>query len=224
LAWYEDLDQDGFGNANQAIYSCDEVTGYADQLGDCDDEDKTFNPDAAESCDDPVDHNCDGSVAYADADADGVPACLDCDDRNADALPGGVEVCDGADNDCNSNADDGASDAPTWFADADDDGYGDLNKTSSACNQPEGFVTDSTDCLDTEGGVNPGAAEDCATDLDDNCDTVVNEECDVVGDDTGDTGGGGKDTGCGNCSTAPDGTSAGLFALGLVGLLRRRRR
>jgi len=33
----------------------------------------------------------------------------DCDDRSAAAHPGGVEVCDGVDNDCNGQIDDGAA-------------------------------------------------------------------------------------------------------------------
>jgi hypothetical protein len=36
-----------------------------------------------------------------------VPACNDCDDTRNDVLPGGTEVCDGADNDCNRAIDDG---------------------------------------------------------------------------------------------------------------------
>jgi len=39
----------------------------------------------------------DGEV---DGDADGSPACADCDDSAAQNLPGGTELCDGIDNDC----------------------------------------------------------------------------------------------------------------------------
>ena len=42
-----------------------------------------------------------------DEDGDGAGACLaDCDDSSAEAAPGGTEVCDGLDNDCNRLIDD----------------------------------------------------------------------------------------------------------------------
>jgi len=42
--------------------------------------------------------------------APGAPGACgdDCDDRSASAHPGGVEICDGVDNDCNGKVDDGA--------------------------------------------------------------------------------------------------------------------
>jgi hypothetical protein len=40
----------------------------------------------------------------------------DCDDTNANAHPGGVEVCDGVDNDCNGIVDDGAEFTPVGDA------------------------------------------------------------------------------------------------------------
>ena len=68
-------------------------------------------------------------VCYADLDRDGhfgvLPGKLageagacgdDCDDRNAAAFPGGSEICDGADNDCNGVVDDGSSLSPSGEA------------------------------------------------------------------------------------------------------------
>ncbi len=66
------------------------------------------------------------------------------------------------------------TDAPTCYADADGDGYGNVSVTLVQCNQPIGYVTDSTDCDDTDPDVHPGAAEVC-NGLDDNCDGSIDE-------------------------------------------------
>ncbi len=104
--WYVDKDGDGFGVATGAtIVACDKPDGYAEQVGDCNDNDPAFYPGAPETnCDDPNDYNCDGSVGYVDADGDGHPACQDCDDTDATVYPGAPELCDGKDNNCNGSA------------------------------------------------------------------------------------------------------------------------
>ena len=48
----------------------------------------------------------------------------DCDDRNPNVKPGGDEVCDGFDNDCNGVVDDNPSDIQIYYADNDGDGFG----------------------------------------------------------------------------------------------------
>ncbi len=103
---------------------------------DCDDDDKDVNPLADEVCDG-KDNDCDGDVDldavdgttwYADEDGDGfgdltvkqnacdqvegwVEDSTDCDDTSDQAFPGGTEVCDGLDNDCDFVAD------KPWFDD-----------------------------------------------------------------------------------------------------------
>jgi hypothetical protein len=50
----------------------------------------------------------DGTGDVTDADGDGAPWCNDCDDHNAGAHPGAVEICgNGIDDDCNGLVDDG---------------------------------------------------------------------------------------------------------------------
>jgi len=44
-----------------------------------------------------------------DLDGDESNACLDCDDDNSSIYPGATEVCDGLDNDCNDQTDEGSS-------------------------------------------------------------------------------------------------------------------
>jgi hypothetical protein len=93
------------------MHVCDEMPV------DCDDRDNC----TLDRCD-PATGQCAHPPATLDADGDGHRAPLpskrpgetgscgdDCDDRNASAHPGGVEVCDGADNDCNGTVDDNAS-------------------------------------------------------------------------------------------------------------------
>jgi hypothetical protein len=45
--------------------------------------------------------------------------------------------------------------AQTFYADADGDGFGDLNTTISACSAPNGYVLNSDDCDDMNAAINP---------------------------------------------------------------------
>ncbi len=172
-AWYPDEDGDGYGSVDGVLVTCEQPEGYIATGGDCDDADTGFHPGASETdCTDPADYNCDGSTGYADVDGDGFPACEECDDGDADINPDAAEVCDGADNDCDGESDESdAIDATTFYADADGDGYGDADSAHVACEPPEGYVGEATDCDDTDADTCPGCAEqeslsDCMTDGD----------------------------------------------------------
>jgi hypothetical protein len=174
--WYQDEDGDGFGDDSTAHTSCSTFVTETIHGGDCNDTDPSFHPGAAESdCSDPADYNCDGAVGYADTDADGSPACEDCDDDNADLNAAQVEICDSLDNDCDGLVDEaGADGESSWYLDADGDGYGRLATSALACASPTGYVADNNDCDDLNPLAYPGAAEVC-DEADNNCDGSIDE-------------------------------------------------
>ncbi len=117
-----------------------------------------------------------------DADGDGFAADVDCDDTRADVRPEGVERCDhdGVDEDCNglANEDDpGLSDGSAFFADLDNDGFGDIDAVVVACDAGEDVATEAGDCDDTDGDVHPAAQEVCdADDVDEDCDGAADDD------------------------------------------------
>ena len=74
---------------------------------------------------------------------------------------------------CNGIVDDSV--ANTYYADSDNDGYGDVNSTAQGCSLPQGYVTNADDCDDTDSGQYPGASEYCNLE-DDDCDADIDEE------------------------------------------------
>ena len=196
--WYADADGDVYGGDQFTVAACDAPDGYVSNTDDCDDLAPASHPGASEICDD-ADNDCDGTVDegvghtwYADSDGDGYgdaattsQECTappgysangdDCDDTDPSARPGGVEVCDAADNDCDGMVDGSdALDAQDWYADTDNDGFGDASNSAAACTAPSGHGSDDSDCDDANGAVHPGAAETCNS-LDDNCDGTIDE-------------------------------------------------
>ena len=113
-----------------------------------------------------------GPAPVIDQDGDGYLSDVDCDDYSSAVFPDAVEVCDGVDNDCDGVVDDGVS--STWYADTDQDGYGDPENTTTACSRPDGYVPVPSDCDDTDGSAWPGASEDC-NGKDDDCDDEIDE-------------------------------------------------
>lgn len=325
VAWYQDADEDGYGNAAMSQIACAQPAGYVDNNEDCDDTDPARFPGqgcslVCSSADqDYIDQNqaaymlamegifqncffdngfnipatlnclqgylgtefeglitsgchscavermecfiatclpsCVGGsnttacvsclqnsctpafincLGLTDADGDGWASGSDCDDSNANRYPGAPELCDGVDNDCDGQADEGA--LTTWYPDMDGDGFGDMNAGVQACDAPgpeftadgrdcddtnpdvfpaqgcpglecgfyygveqgtcgfgsfcdngscvpcedldgDGFSNCDGDCDDSNLDVFPGAVEDCANGIDDNCDGQIDEEC-----------------------------------------------
>jgi formylglycine-generating enzyme required for sulfatase activity len=186
----------------------DDGDGFTENQGDCDDNNDSIYPSATEICDDGVDQDCDGSdltcsssaTYYRDADGDNygdpnnsVDASsqpegytknnTDCDDNNDIINPGATEVCgDGIDQDC-SGADLNCSPPiTTYYLDNDKDGYGDPNTAQEATSEPSGFVSNNSDCDDSNDNVYPGAEEICNDRIDQNCDSNVDEDCSTLVD------------------------------------------
>ncbi|MCK6527916.1 FG-GAP-like repeat-containing protein [Myxococcota bacterium] len=151
---------------------------------DCDDTDAVRYPGAIEVPCDGIDQDCDATDftedRFADADSDGygdpasslecgpspdyVPDGSDCDDLNSGRHPDADEVsCDGVDQDC-----DGMDATEVRYADADGDGYGNAT-TPLECPSDPTYVTDATDCDDTDPSRHPGAADPC-NGVDEDCD------------------------------------------------------
>ncbi len=92
-----------------------------------------------------------------DTDGDGWTAGDDCDDYEETVYPGAAESCNGRDDDCDGDVDEGF--------DEDRDGH-------SSCGSG---LPDTADCDDADPGVHPGAGELC-NGRDDDCDGDVDED------------------------------------------------
>lgn len=123
--FYEDADQDLYGNPNSVTQACSQPTGYVSDNQDCDDQNANINPKATELCDN-VDNNCNGqidegfnvgqncSAGFGECARTGVFVCKqDGSGTQCNATPGTptTEICDGKDNDCDGLTDEGVSNA-----------------------------------------------------------------------------------------------------------------
>ncbi|MBI2559454.1 hypothetical protein HYW20_09090 [Candidatus Woesearchaeota archaeon] len=66
--FYQDLDEDVFGNADEFQIDCEQPSGYVSNDDDCDDTDEDVNPAEDEICNNGIDDDCDGLTDNNDPD------------------------------------------------------------------------------------------------------------------------------------------------------------
>ena len=190
--YFFDGDSDGFGNLFVEGDFCYQPGGYVTNSSDCNDNNASINTNATEICNG-SDDNCDNlvddgfvlSIYSMDSDLDGfgnvngsVSSCFqpigyvsnatDCNDDDFLINANAPEICNGLDENCNGQADDGLV-FINYYLDLDLDGFGSLNTMENECAQPLGFVMNTLDCNDASFYVNPEAIEIC-NGLDEDCD------------------------------------------------------
>ncbi len=147
--------------------------GYTVDDGDCNDCDADVHPGASEACNE-VDDNCDGSVDEGfDDNGDGVIDCYDddgdgfteeegdCDDHDAAVSPGIPEACNGIDDDCDGEVDQGMDGHVTHIA---------LDGTSDCVDDDgDGYAEIDGDCDDNSQLVHEFARELCLDGVDNDC-------------------------------------------------------
>ncbi len=187
--YLSDIDGDTYGDESDSRCTCDPEGVYrATRGGDCDDQDSSVNPEAAEACND-VDDDCNGKTDegnaqgctkyYLDEDDDGYgidgemrcrckPQNLyraellgDCDDTNPNISPGDSEVCGGGDENCDGKVDEeNASDCKGYYIDGDEDGFGAGPVGRCLCAPEHPYVSlRSDDCCDSDANARPTQTE-----------------------------------------------------------------
>ncbi|MEC7984541.1 MAG: putative metal-binding motif-containing protein, partial [Myxococcota bacterium] len=116
--------------------------------------------------------NVQEDVVDQDLDGDGYDDSEDCNDNDPQSYPGSEEICDGIDNNCDGEVDEGV--LSTFYLDADGDGFGNADITMDSCEVLDGYVSTGGDCDDASDLSYPGAEEICDG-LDNNCDEEIDE-------------------------------------------------
>lgn len=181
------VDEDGDGFAREGgdcgIIDCDDnnKNKFPGNLETCDNNDNNCNAQIDEGCDDDGDKYCDNSMLIYN----NTNMCTktiftgngmignDCDDDNTNINPGKIEVCGNSiDDDCDGDVDEGCNkDGDIYCSCIMDFVYGsDLSAICSGTNTTDRDSWLATcDCDDDNLNINPGAAENCDNDLDDDC-------------------------------------------------------
>ncbi|MFV9551455.1 M14 family zinc carboxypeptidase [Algibacter sp. PT7-4] len=133
--WYQDLDNDTFGNPNISQEAATQPAGYVANNTDCDDTDNTVNT---------------PQQYYVDADGDGfgsTTTAMLCESSAPAGYSDNNTDCDDTDNTVNT--------PQQYYVDADGDGFGSTT-TAMLCESsaPAGYSDNNTDCDDSDNTVN----------------------------------------------------------------------
>lgn len=195
--FYADTDADKYGDLSVAAWACVAPPGFVADRTDCNDKSNLIYPTALEHCNS-VDDDCDGvlddsaeeaKTSYRDGDGDSYGDALtptvqcgapvgyvlssdDCDDTTVLISPVAAEVCNGRDDDCDGNVDDGVK-FGLYYPDGDGDGYG-TGGAKSSCTPIEGSSQQTGDCDDGDATIHPLADEVCDH-VDQDCDTKIDD-------------------------------------------------
>ncbi|MCK9613696.1 MAG: MopE-related protein [Bacteroidales bacterium] len=151
--YYADNDGDNFGNPDSVIFACVQPAGYIPDSLDCNDTSALVNPNTVWYADNDEDNyfsvtdsaiGCIPPTAYYT-----IPALAlgpDCDDDNQEI---GTPL--------------------VFYMDSDNDLFGNPDSTISECSQPVGYVSNNTDCNDTNAAINPDAIDIPDNGIDEDC-------------------------------------------------------
>lgn len=177
--WYADVDNDGFGDMLTFETACTPSLTNATMIGqDCDDANPAISTSAiggtytitdATPCVNQTFSNTltgfngtidwslsnDGGMTWTSLGSNQAVFTTSVPNPGTPALVAAIVSYPGCPNDTSNVITVQVLPMLTWYADGDGDGFGDNANTLSDCEQPLGYVSDNTDCDDSDANINP---------------------------------------------------------------------